>query len=257
MQCKSVNAGDVKIVYHTAGDGDSPAICLLPSTGRSGRDFHELCNYLTGHGFKVILPEPRGIGGSVGPMAGIDFHDLAADAVAAIRAETNKVIIAGHAFGCWLARTVAADYPDLVSGLVLIAAGSGKWPSELSEAINTLASAHASREERLAALSLAFFTPSSNSEPWLEGWHSDVIATQRAARASTDRESWWHSGRAPILDLVGLQDPFRPASSRNDFVREFKDRVSLVTIDGASHALPDEKPEEVAEEISKWSKTIL
>lgn len=257
MQRKNVIAGDVNIVYHVAGDGEGQVICLLPSTGRSGLDFSELCDALVQHGFTVILPEPRGIGGSKGPMSGIDFHDLAADAVAAIRAETDNVIIAGHAFGCWLARTVAADYPDLVNGLVLVAAGSGKWPDELSEAINLLASADATREERLAALRLAFFAPDSNPEAWLKGWHADVIATQRAARAATDKKSWWHSGRAPILDLVALQDPFRPEQSRNDFILEFGERVSLVTIDGASHALPDEKPVEVAQHISQWAKTLV
>lgn len=254
MQTRQVDAGDASIVYHVMGEGQ--AICLLPSTGRSSRDFEELCHELAGRGFKVILPEPRGIGGSTGPLSGIDFHDLAADAVAAIRAEADQVLIAGHAFGCWLARTVAADHPELVRGLVLIAAGSGRWPAELSQAIDCLASDTATREERLSALRLAFFAPASNPEPWIEGWHSDVIAAQRSARAATDRDSWWHSGTAPVLDLIALQDPFRAASSHDDFLRELGERVSICTIDGASHALPDEKPFEVAEQIAAWEARL-
>lgn len=254
MQTRNVAAGEARIVYHVMGEGR--AICLLPSTGRSGSDFMELGHALVARGFKVILPEPRGIAGSTGPLTGIDFHDLAADAVAAIREETDSVIIAGHAFGCWLARTVAADYPELVRGLVLIAAGSGQWPAELSQAIDRLASVEATREERLTALRLAFFTPDSNPEPWLEGWHSEVIAAQRAARAATDRDSWWHSGIAPVLDLIALQDPFRTAQSHDDFMRELGDRVLVRTIDGASHALPDEKPLEVAVQIAEWEMTL-
>lgn len=254
MQTRQVTAGDASIVYHVMGEGQ--AICLLPSTGRSSKDFTELGHALVARGFKVLLPEPRGIGGSVGPMSGIDFHELAADAVAAVRAETDSVIIAGHAFGCWLARTVAADYPELVRGLVLIAAGSGQWPAELSQAIDCLASDEASRQQRLDALRLAFFVESSDPEPWLDGWHADVIAMQRAARTATDRDSWWHSGTAPVLDLIALQDPFRAPASRDDFMRELGERVSVSTIEGASHALPDEKPVEVAAQIATWEMTL-
>lgn len=254
MQSRRVVAGETNIVYHVMGEGRS--ICLLPSTGRGSRDFTELSHALVARGFKVILPEPRGIAGSTGPMTGIDFHDLAADAVAAIRAEADSVVIAGHAFGCWLARTVAADYPELVRGLVLIAAGSGTWPAELSEAIDCLASDEATREERLDALRLAFFAPDSDPETWLEGWHADVIAAQRAARAATDRDTWWHSGTAPVLDLIALQDPFRAPDSHDDFVRELGKRVGVRTVDGASHALPDEKPVEVAEQIFAWERTL-
>ncbi len=254
MQTRRVVAGEASIVYHVMGEGR--AICLLPSTGRSGKDFTELCHALVARGFKVILPEPRGIAGSAGPMTGIDFHDLAADAVAAIRAETDSVIIAGHAFGCWLARTVAAGYPELVRGLVLIAAGSGKWPAELSEAIDCLASEDATREQRLDALRLAFFAAGNDPEPWLDGWHADVIAMQRAARTATDRDSWWHSGTAPVLDLIALQDPFRAPGNRDDFIRELGDRVSIRTVEGASHALPDERPVEVAAQIAAWDEAL-
>lgn len=254
MKLKTITTDDVTIFYYVMGEG--PAICLIPSTGRGVEDFFELAEKLVEAGFQVILPQPRGIAESKGPLFEIDFHDFATDVVSAIRAETERVIIAGHAYGCWIARTVAADYPDLVRGLVLIAAGSGKFPVELTNAIDCLTSPEADRQERLAALRLAFFAPSSDPEAWLKGWHLDVKNAQRNARVATDTETWWHSGNAPILDLIALHDPFRPPSTYNDYINEFGERVTQIKIDKASHALPDEKPVEVAQHIYAWAETL-
>ena len=53
-------------------------------------------------------------------------------------------------------------------------------------------------------------------------------------------------------DIVGLQDPFRPEADRDFYVREFAPRVELITVDGASHALPDEQPQQVARHMIGW-----
>lgn len=55
-----------------------------------------------------------------------------------------------------------------------------------------------------------------------------------------------------MLDIVGLQDPFRPTDGRDFYLREFAPRCELVTVEGASHALPDEKPAEVAAIMLPW-----
>ncbi|MBU3028500.1 alpha/beta fold hydrolase [Paracoccus marinaquae] len=194
------------------------------------------------------------MGGSEGPLEGIDFHDLAADAAAALRAETGEggAVVAGHAYGCWIARTMAQNFPSMIDGLILLAAGAGKWPDTLTEAINTAMNTEAPEYDRLAALRTAFFTGDHDPRPWLEGWSGKVVHAQRAARTRTDRDSWWSSGRAPMLDIVGLQDPFRAEQDRDFYLREFAPRLELKLVDGASHALPDEKPEEVAQLMLDW-----
>lgn len=108
---------------------------------------------------------------------------------------------------------------------------------------------------RLNALQLAFFAEGHDPRGWLGGWHPEAVKMQRAARARTDRASWWRSGKAPMLDIVGLQDPFRPRDDLEFYVHEFAPRVELRTVDGASHALPDEKPTEVAALICDWLRS--
>ncbi len=233
-----------------------PLVLLIASTGRGTEEFGELAERLAQRGYRVLRPEPRGIGQSHGPMEGVSFHDFAKDFAAVIRNEGDNAILAGHAYGNWIARTIASDHPELARGVVLVAAGAKSWPKELSEAITMINDPSSTREQRLAGLKLAFFTEESDPQPWLEGWHQAVTNSQRAARKLTKRDDWWAGGTVPMLDLQGGADPFRPAESRDELKQEFGDRVTVKVIDNASHALPAEKPVETANAIADWADTL-
>ena len=73
---------------------------ILPSLGRSGEDYDQVAAKLAADGFRVLRPQPRGIGQSQGPMDGLSMHDLAADVAAVIQHENKgSVVVVGHAFG--------------------------------------------------------------------------------------------------------------------------------------------------------------
>ncbi|WP_319824063.1 alpha/beta hydrolase [Thalassovita sp.] len=258
---KTVRNGEIVVAYAVLGPSGAnvPTLCLIASTGRGPEDFAHLAEVLSRGGLRVVLPWPRGTGGSEGPLEGITFHDLAADAAAVLDSEAGEggAVVVGHAYGCWIARTVAQDRPELVDGIILLAAGGGKWPDDLSKAIDVAMAPEAPEADRLAALRRGFFAEGHDPRRWLEGWHPALVVAQRAARAATERDSWWPSGTAPILDIVGLQDPFRAEGSRDFYVKEFTPRVELITVDGASHALPDEKPDEVGALMIDWVKALL
>ena len=87
-------------------------------------NLHELADRLVASGHRVALPAPRGIESSTGPMEGLTLHDLAEDVAAVVEALGDApVTVVGHAFGNRVARTLAADRPDLVDSVVLVAAG--------------------------------------------------------------------------------------------------------------------------------------
>lgn len=252
---KTATNGDATISYHAEGEG--PLVLFIASTGRGTEEFGALASDLAGRGFRVLRPEPRGIGASAGPMDDVSFHDFGDDFAAVIDNEGGgPAIVAGHAYGNWIARTIAADHPEKVRGVVLVAAGARKWPKELSDAITMINDPSSTEEQRLQGLKTAFFAPGSDPRPWLDGWHADVTRSQRAARKLTEQSDWWDAGGKPILDLQAGQDPFRPATSRTELQDEFGDRVTVVVIDGASHALPAEKPAEVAGAIADWAATL-
>ena len=251
---KSVSNGDATISYTVRGEG--PLIVMIASTGRGSAEFAPLADRLVERGYRVALPEPRGVGNSQGPMEDVTFHDFGNDFAAVITAEGGEAIVAGHAYGQWIAKTIASDHPEMTRGVVLLAGGAKKWPGELSDAITVINDPSSSEEEKLAGLRLAFFAEGNDPTPWLEGWHTDVTKSQRAARKITNQEDWWAGGSAPMLDLQAGSDPFRPEGSRMEAKDEFGARVTVAVIPGASHALPAEKPVETANAIADWADTI-
>src|SRR6266702_5236260 len=112
--------GDAKL--RVFGEGGGPAIVLLPGQGRGPRDLEALSKQLVSAGYRVIRPEPRGYGQSVGPVEGVTLRDMAADVAAAIGASrAAPVIVGGWAYGNRVARMLATEWPQLVRGVVLIA----------------------------------------------------------------------------------------------------------------------------------------
>jgi len=73
---------DVRIEVLAQGDGRGRVIVLLPSLGRGASDFEPIAARLAGAGYRVLRPQPRGIGQSRGPLTGIDLHDYASDVAA-------------------------------------------------------------------------------------------------------------------------------------------------------------------------------
>lgn len=254
VEQKIATNGVASIEYSVRGEG--PLLMILASTGRGTAEFAPLADRLAMRGYRVVLPEPRGISRSTGPMENVTFHDFADDFAAVVAAEGGKAIIVGHAYGHWIAKTIAADYPKMTRGIVLLAGAAKSWPSKLSDAITVISNPKSTREERLAKLRLAFFAEGNDPTPWLEGWHDDVIKSQSSARKLTNRKDWWAGGTAPILDLQAGSDPFRPETSRMEAKDEFGNRVTVAVIEGASHALPAEKPLEAADAIADWADKL-
>src|SRR5271157_1251057 len=67
------------IQIEVLSQGKGPTLVILPSLGRSGEDYQATSEVLAAGGFRVLRPQPRGIGQSQGPMEGLNMHDLAAD----------------------------------------------------------------------------------------------------------------------------------------------------------------------------------
>lgn len=255
VDLRTARNGDATISYRVEGQG--PLVVLIASTGRGTEEFGALAASLAARGHRVVRPEPRGIGGSTGPMENLSFHDFASDFAAVIRSEGGTpAILAGHAYGNWIARVMASDHPALTRGVVLVAAGARTWPKELSDAITMINDPASTERQRLDGLRLAFFAEGNDPTSWLEGWYPAVTRSQRDARTRTRQAAWWGTGNAPMLDLQAAADPFRPAASRDELQAEFGDRVTVKVIDGASHALPAEKPVEVAAAIAEWAAAL-
>jgi pimeloyl-ACP methyl ester carboxylesterase len=242
---KLVRRGSIHIEYIAHGSG--PLVVLLPSLGRGAEDFDGIRERLA-PSCRVVTPQPRGIGGSRGLMAGVTLHDFAGDIALVIENEGGgPAVIAGHAFGNFVARTTAADRPDLVRGVALLAAAH-VWPvpPEVRESIMKSSDLSLSDETRIGYLKHAFFAPGSDPRVWLSGWYPEVKKAQRAATEATPQVEWWQAGNVPILDVQPEDDVMIPAESASRYRNELGERVSIVCIPDAGHALLPEQPEAVA-----------
>jgi pimeloyl-ACP methyl ester carboxylesterase len=234
-------------------DGNGPAIVFLPSLARDSDDYDAVASGLADAGYRVLRPQPRGIGRSRGPMKNISLHDFARDVAEVVtRLGAGRAVLVVHAYGNWVSRMTAVDHPQLVRGVVIAAAAAKQYAPELTVAVTKAGDLALPDNERLEALRFAFFAPGNDATVWLSGWHPEVRDSQRAAVAAVKQDEWWSGGSAPLLDLQAAQDPFKPATKRNEMKNEFGDRVTLVVIDNASHALIPEQPKAVVDALVEW-----
>ncbi len=259
-----VNHGDVHIEALTQGSG--PVIVIIPSLGRGAEDYEAVAALLSADGFRVLRPQPRGVGASVGPMTGLSLHDYAADVAAVIEQEAKgPVIVVGHAFGNFVARMLATDRPELVRGVVLAAASAGKVPEgvhelpippEVTQAIDKSGDVSLPDADRIRYMKVAFFAPGHDPSIWLTGWHPEAMKAERAGEKAPPVDVWFACGTAPILDLQAEYDAVSPRKFAGVLKAALGDRVTVVVIPNAGHALAPEQPRAMAKAIEDFARKL-
>jgi pimeloyl-ACP methyl ester carboxylesterase len=238
--------------------GQGRLIVLLPSLGRGAADFDLIADRLAEAGFRVLRPQPRGIGASHGPMTGIDLHTYAADVAAVIEQDHGPAFVVGHAFGNRVARMLAVDRPELVRAVSLVAANVGHAPSPpmVREAIKASANPALPEAERLKALQFAFFAPGNDARSWLQGWHPEVLAAQRTAGDRTSRAEDYAAGHVPILYLQPASDPLAHVEDAHEFKRALGSRVTVRVIPNCSHAAIVEQPDVIGDALIAYARAL-
>ncbi|MEO0549603.1 MAG: alpha/beta hydrolase [Pseudomonadota bacterium] len=248
---------DGRLVVHQIGHSKQSRaeVLMFASLGRESSDFNELATALSENRFAVSLIEAPFINGAVPSRDAPSLFDLAEDVGAYLSTCTQPVFVIGHAFGNRLARAVASTYPDLVAGVILIAAGGLKPidPKAVDALLNCF-NDDLSLEEHQSAVRFGFFAK-DNSIPdyWLRGWHKQTADIQSRATRVVRPEDWWGAGGKPMLVIAATNDTIAPPRDTIDVLeREYSGRVSTVRIMDAGHALLPEKPREIAAAILTW-----
>ena len=255
MPTRFAERADGRIAYEVEGTG--PTVLMIPSLGRGASDFVDLAHAIAEVGFRAVRMQPRGIGDSIGIMQGVTMADLAEDAASVIAdvAGTPAVVI-GHAFGQRVARSMAARHPAIVRALVMLAAGGRT--NMLPGAEDALAACYdlaLPDAARLAAIKHAFFADGYDPAIWLDGWYPIAQRMQMAANRTEPVDVWWSAGSSvQILVVQGLQDTVAPPDNGRLMLAEAPDRVELVELDGAGHALLPEQPDAIAHAVIAFLK---
>ena len=238
--------GGVRLQVHQWGTG--VPVVMVPSLGRGATDFVTLGESLAAEGFRALGVNLRGIEGSTGPLEGLDLHALASDVAGVIESIAEQPVHAiGHAFGNGVVRCLAADRPDLVRSVVLLAAG-GLVPDNppVGPEFGRCFQLDLPAEERVQAIQEAFFAPGRDAAVWLEGWWPEAHKAHLAAMQATPRDHWWEAGVAPLLIIQGLNDRLAPPANGHVLRLTAGKRVEVVDLPGLGHAMLPEQPEAIA-----------
>lgn len=221
--------------------GSGPAVVILPSYGRDGGDdYNGFTAALVKAGYLVLRPQPRGIMGSVGPMNNVTLDDLASDVAEVIDTLAGgRAIVFGHAFGTFVTKRVALNYPDKVPAIVVAAPGGQKIPKDIAGLPFVTGNTSLPISTRLAALQKAFFAPGHDAHVWLDGWYPKTLAMEHGAIISAgDLTTFWAGANTTqVLELIPADDPFQPEDQWKTTATLFPDRATSLVIENASHAL--------------------
>jgi non-heme chloroperoxidase len=116
-------SGGPRLHYAEYGDSAGRPIVLLHGWPDSWFSYSRLVPLLPGN-FRAFVLDQRGFGESERPARGYGMDEFAADVVRFLDAVgVARSLVVGHSFGSFVARQVAATYPERVERLVLIGTG--------------------------------------------------------------------------------------------------------------------------------------
>lgn len=234
--------------YYINGPEDAEVVVLLASYARSGSDFNEFVERVNRSGYRTLVLQARGISGTDLPGYDVTLFDYADDLAAALNQEKlhTPVTLVGHAFGNRIARAFASRYPARVRSLILLAAGDSGPPADVRNDIFKILVRSLPDSIRSGALHRAFFAP-GNTAPkyWMSGWYPRAGLAQGRATALTPLDQWSGGGAAPIIVVQSAQDAASPDGAQK-LKRLYPDRVTVVSLENAGHAILPERPEAIA-----------
>jgi pimeloyl-ACP methyl ester carboxylesterase len=259
----SAGRPDVTIEYLVEGDG--PPVVILPSLGRGASDYDEVAPRIAAAGYRVLRPQPRGVGGSTGP--------LERGGPARVRGRTSRVCSTRRRRGRlpWSAtpggRSAGPDArgrpsrPRPRSGFsppprpAWCPPGPRSGPyGRLRWAIDGAGDRNSRSSDGSSAYAWRSSLPATTRRPWLEGWYPSAHHAQGHAREHTPIEEYVRGGDVvPVLDLQAEHDAVVIPGM---FAPLLGDRVEVRTVAGAGHALAPEQPGAMAEEIVRFVRRL-
>ncbi len=270
----TVDSGGVGLHYLDWG-GDGPPLILLHATGFLARLWAPIAEQLTDR-FRVIAYDQRGHGDSDNPPDGYTFEQFAEDLDAVINSlgldrradgarDAASIVCAGHSAGASTIVMHAAQHPGVISRAVLL---EPILPKRDWFANGENSRAEAARRRRPVWPSTAEMFGSFRSRPPFDTWREDILRlyVEDGTRQREDGQvelkcppeleakffeavrladfyTALHSMRCPTLFVWGAEGDLqrRTGAAAQSAVTYSQG----ITVPGATHFLPQEKPDEV------------
>jgi len=251
--------------------GAGPAIILLHGVPFNRWMWREQTAFLSGHGYRVIAPDLRGLGENVaetslGDSSSSADHRLKsvppatmeamARDVAALMDELkiNSAVICGLSMGCYVAFELIQSFPSRVQALVLCGPRA-QGPDEAEKASRETQAQRVLHEgmgfalESISQNLLAAATVKDKpdvvarvTEIVLQTDPGGAAAAQRGMAARRDYSHDLPNITVPTLIIAGREDGVRTPADAEAIERGIKGSL-LVVIDNAGHLMNLEQPE--------------
>lgn len=118
IQRQSVERPEGSVAYEVTGEG--PLIVCVPGMGELRSSYRFIIGALVEAGFRVALTDLRGHGDSDAGFTDYGDEPTAGDIAALIEQLGGPALIVGNSMAAGSAVLVAAEHPELVSGLALL-----------------------------------------------------------------------------------------------------------------------------------------
>jgi pimeloyl-ACP methyl ester carboxylesterase len=269
--------------WHVVEAGSGPVVVLVAGFPQNVHAWRHVIPLLARDRHVVAVDLP-GQGDSEKPLDGYDtwtaaerLHDLLAEL------GHDRYLLVGHDIGSWVSFPFAHRYPELLSGVVFIdgniaglslpetvPVGPDGWRSWhfLFNAVPDLPEALLAGRERV--LIEWFFSQKTHS--WREtftpediteyertlaapGGVRGILGYYRAVKENAERNK--ELRKAPIeVPVLAIGGEFGSSPTLAEDLRDVGADVDGVTISGTGHYIPEEKPAELVEQLTRFADRL-
>lgn len=264
----------VRIHHWVAGPENGPVLLLIHGYPEISIAWRRTIEPLVAQGFRLVIPDLRGAGGSARPAGGYDKKTMAGDLAGVLDSlgVNHPVNVVGHDIGAMVAYAFARRFPERTERLAILASpvpgtdvfdeasrdGTKVWhyyfhqapdlPEALTQGREALYLERYYHDMAVAPYSIDNETFETYvrfySQPG--GMRAGFEFYRAFPRDGADNRRWQgEQGRLtmPVLALAGSSS--RYAKLLEPMMREVAENVSFVPVPGAGHWLPEENPEVV------------
>jgi pimeloyl-ACP methyl ester carboxylesterase len=245
----TVQVNNITLAYEKLGSGKP--LMLIHGYPLDHAIWNDVANLLK-NDFTVILPDVRGFGQSTTIESQYTVADMAGDLAGLLdHLGIEKLALAGHSMGGYIALAFAKKYPRRVSGLGLVASQAAADPPDRKEGRYQTAAEIAQKGVGIVADTM---TPKLSPIASVQAFARAMIERQSksaligALKAMAEREdlfSYLSSVTYPVALIHGNADALIPV----DRAREIKavlPSASLIELQGGGHMPMMEFPNETA-----------
>ena len=198
--------------------GTGPPLVAIHGLGGSGRYWQELAALLADR-YTVVAPDLGGFGHSDKPDVAYDqgFHLDDVAAVISGFAPDTRVALTGHSLGGVLAAMWAAQHPDQIAALAIVAAPfpRGRAAPARPELVPRTSLVRAAADRGLAA-AWPLLTLPVRSRTFPRAVVADYGRHTRASYRRTLDALYWHAGPAAVEGLRAVAAPALILSAHDD-----------------------------------------